>query len=219
MVDNVNMLRMMSFVAIKGERKSRILVVQELHRSKTSKMKGCPLSMLHKVKRFQKWIDELMLQDLIEPDFFEGADNIMVQNDFKPYNPTVKGLKEKLIKQAQNDRVGEHMDKEMVIDISGYVQLEFRFFNDKGNQKGKKLFLPVNLGDDKADSYDFCKMLVLEKHHAGELELPEIPKGASSFECNLHLEFAPDAKGSYGEKIELVEFELARDGYFKDVFV
>ncbi|WP_408010785.1 hypothetical protein ACJROX_10905 [Pseudalkalibacillus sp. A8] len=213
MDSKINVLRIMSFVVIDNEKdeKRRLLITQELHREK--QMKGHRLTMIHKskVKRFQKWIDEMVSQGLIEPDFFEGQ--VMVQNDFKYYDPSQDGMKEKLIKEAQNNRFSHLHTEERLMDLSGMVQLEFRFFNKNDNEMNKKRkFVSVDLEKEKTDSYAFNKLLVLEKLQAGEWDLPEPPKTAERYECRLLFEFAPDARGRHGAMIEWYELELAKEG-------
>jgi hypothetical protein len=210
-MSKVNMLRMLEiYVGTTGDFK-RVVILQEIYRKEPSKMKGCDLKLLNKVKRFGIWLDILKENGFVKPDFFEDK-IIMIRNSFHGYNSELPELKKYQVEKSGNDPRFP-VNETIVIDLSGYVFLEFKFhkiFDDK--RIGNKVFIPVKLGEDKPDSNEFCKLLVLEEYRDKAFELPPLPKKAEMFTCWARLELAPDSKNDSGATITEYEFEMARKG-------
>lgn len=214
-MNKVNMLRLLEIYVGETGNFKKLVVVQEIYRNNPRKMKGCELSFLHNVKRFESWIRLLKDNGFVEPDFFE-AKTIMIRNSFNGYTSEAPELKEYNIKKLEKRDKDSHfpVKETIVIDLTGYVCLEFKFrkiTNDK--RIGDKVFIPLKLDEErKPDSNDFCKLLTLEAYQEGAFELPELPKRAEMFECYVRLELCPDAKNDSGATITEYEFEKARKG-------
>ncbi len=210
------MLRLLEiFVGETGGEWKKLVIIQEIYRRDPKKMKGCKMRLLDDVKRFEIWIDILIDNNFVEPEFFEGK-TIMVRNNFAPYTAEMPSLKEYQLKKVNQFQSNFPMEEEniRVIDLSGYVFLEFKFHKIANDRRiGDKVFIPVKVDEgSKPDSNDFCKLLVLEAYRDGVYELPEYPKGAEMFTCYARLELAPDSKNNSGSTISEYEFKKAKKG-------
>lgn len=210
---NINALRITSFFAGNAQKGfKQLMIVQELYQREQKQ--GCPLLMLHKVKRFQSWIDYLIEHNFIDSAFFD-EEVVMVKNDFFSFNPEAEGLKEKLIQKENHFESGKTappVKETIVLDLSGFVFLTVKW--TKGARKvGDLVNIPVRVGEtNKADSYDFNKLLVYEAFQREEWGLPEPPDKAEGFEIMMKLEFAPDNKKNFGDTIQAYEIQLLQEG-------